>query len=85
MIFYTLILAIIVLKIILVFFLGTVPTTIDKSVSDATKLSNQISMKKNIVLPKKYIETTIIASRFDDENGQVSTSTHAHLAAIRLL
>ena len=55
MIFYTLILAIIVLKIILTFFLGTVPTTIDKSVSDATKLSNQISMKKILFCPKSTL------------------------------
>ena len=32
-------------------------------------------MKKNIVLPEKNKETTIIASGFDDERGQFSTST----------
>ena len=48
--------------------------TTDKSVSDAIKVSKQISTKKNIVLAEKNIETTIIASKFDSENGQVSTS-----------
>ena len=32
-------------------------------------------MKKNIALPEKVIETTIIASEFDDESGQASTYT----------
>lgn len=50
-------------------------TAIDKSASDTIKLSNQISMIKDIVLPEKHIETTIIAFRFDDKSGQVSTST----------
>ena len=50
-------------------------TTIDKSVSDAIKVSKHISMKKNIVLPEKNIETSIITTKFDNENGQVSTST----------
>lgn len=44
-----------------------VPTTIDKSVSDVTKVLKQISMKKNIVLPEKNIETTIIASEFGNK------------------
>ena len=48
--------------------------TTDKSVSDAIKISKQISTKKNIVLAEKNIETTIIAPKFDSENGQVSTS-----------
>ena len=48
--------------------------TTDKSISDAIKVSKQISTKKNIVLAEKNIETTIIASKFDSENGQVSTS-----------
>ena len=50
-------------------------STFDKPVSDAIKVSKQISMKKNIVFPEKSIETTIITSEFDNENGQVSSST----------
>ena len=50
-------------------------STFDKPVSDAIKVSKQISMKKNIVFPEKNIETTIIASKLDNENGQVSSST----------
>ena len=58
-------------KNILVSFLGheqlPVPTAIDKSVSDVTKVLKQISMKKNIVLPEKNIETTVIASKFGNK------------------
>ena len=50
-------------------------STIDKSVSDVIKVSKQISMKENIILSEKNIETTIIASKFDNENSQVSSST----------
>ena len=50
-------------------------TTIDKSASDAIKVSQQISLKKNFVLPDKNNETSIIAIKFDYENGQVSIST----------
>ena len=50
-------------------------TAVDNAVSDAIKLSKQISLTKNISLPEKNIETTIVASEFDDENGQVFSTS----------
>ena len=49
--------------------------TLDKSVSDAIKVSKQISMTKSITLSEKNIETTLVASKVDGENGSVSAST----------
>ena len=48
--------------------LSPAATRIGKSVSDAIKLLHQ-------VLPKKNIETTVIASRLNDDSGQVSSSS----------
>ena len=50
-------------------------TAVDNAVSDAIKLSKQISLTKNISFPEKNIETTIVASEFDDENGQVFSTS----------
>ena len=50
-------------------------TAVDNAVSDAIKLSKQISLTKNISFPEKDIETTIVASEFDDENGQVFSTS----------
>ena len=50
-------------------------TAVDNAVSDAIKLSKQISLTKNISFPEKNIETTIVASEFDDENGQIFSTS----------
>ena len=50
-------------------------TAVDNAVSDAIKLSKQISLTKNISFLEKNIETTIVASEFDDENGQVFSTS----------
>ena len=45
-------------------------TTIDNSLSDAIKGSGKIFQTKNIVLPEKNIQTTIVATRFENGNGK---------------
>ena len=48
-------------------------STIENSVSDAIKRSGQISLTKNIALPKQNIETTIVATRFENGNRKNTT------------
>lgn len=62
------------MRLILNFFIGAVNGAIDNFVSKAIKKSDQISSTKNIALPEKNIETTIVASRVND-NGQVTYCT----------
>ena len=58
-----------ILKLLLYFFICEPNSSIDNSVSEVIKKSDQISLTKNIAFPEKNIEATIVASRFDD-NGQ---------------
>ena len=48
-------------------------STIDNSVSDTIKRSGQISLTKNIALPEQNIETTIVATGFENGNGKNTT------------
>ena len=41
----------------------------NNSVSDTIKKSGKISLTKNIALPEQNIETTIVATRFENGNG----------------
>ena len=50
-------------------------TTIDNSLSDAIKGSGKILQTKNIVLPEKNIQTTIVATRFENGNGKNTACT----------
>ena len=54
--------------------LDQVNSTIDNSVSDAIKRSSKISLTKNIALPEQNIETTIVATKFENGNGKNTTS-----------
>ena len=53
-------------------------STINNSVSDAIKRSGQISLTKNIALPEQNIETTIVATRFENGNGKNTCVWPAH-------
>ena len=53
-----------------IFFIGAANSSVVNSVSEAIRKSDRISLTKNFALTKKKnIETTIVASKFDD-NGQ---------------
>ena len=54
-------------------FLENTPTAIDSSVSSAIKKADVISLAKNFVENEKNIETKIIASKFHDETGTVTS------------
>ena len=47
--------------------------SIDNSVSEAIKRSGKISLTKNIALPEHNIQTTIVATRFENGNGKNTT------------
>ena len=48
-------------------------STIENSVSDAIKRSGQISLTKNIAMSEQNIETAIVATRFENDNGKNTT------------
>ena len=51
-------------------FLGPWNPSIDNSVSDAIKRSGKISLTINVALPEQYIQTTIVATSFENGNGK---------------
>ena len=53
--------------------LENLPTATDSSVSSAIKKANVISLTKYFVENEKNIETKIIASKFNDETGTVTS------------
>lgn len=56
-------------KNVILIVIGLVNSSIDNSVSDTIKRSGKISVTKNIALPERNIEITIVATNF--ENGHV--------------
>ena len=60
-------------------FLGPVNPSIDNSVSDAIKKSGKISLTINVALPEQNIQTTIVATRFENRNGKNTTCVWSEL------
>lgn len=56
--------------------LENAPTAIDSYASSEIKKANVISLAKNFMENEKNIETKIIASKFNDETGTVTSEQH---------